>query len=398
MKIGVVSQNYLQSELDLIKPDLWTLADRMGASIVTGSVRRWFADQAAEHNKKVMMSYTAPPYKKANLTGYWASKEALIEHLKIYDISQYRNHIGVYGHILCGEPMGSEQFDPRNPDGVMLNLIEIIKAGVAYIKSQDPTHPVTVALNNAGTAYEGPNDPDYIEKRRSWIRRFIDHVDILDYHYYYHTFSDIRTFDEDLEKFRTHWIENCNMLVEESQGKPIVIGECGCPSGDYVAWTGKILNFSEEIQKLYFETILPICEERDITTIIFKMIEFNPLFDYGVFRRKITNGVNEPKPVVQTLKFYGFEVPDPYPDPDPIPDPAITPYRGAVIASACGVSQKNLDFIDRFADWCLPYGLHWLYHFLTNPIAVKVGKSSMANIIRLIVSKITEKVRGTFNV
>ena len=309
MKIGVICQNYRQSELDLIKPDLWALADRMGASIVSGAVRRWFADQAEEHGMKVMMNYTAPPYTKANLTGYWASKEALIEHLKIYNISQYKNHNGVYAHSLCAEPMGNEQFDPRSPDAVMLNLIEIIKAGLAYIKSQDPTHPVTLAINNAGTFYE--KDPYYLEKRRSWIRRFIDYVDIFDYHYYYWQGANNRIFSEDLENFKNHWIVNADMLVEESKGKQIFIGECGCPTGDFETWTGSIVSPTEADQKLYFETVLPICRDRNITPCAFKMIEDIPMFGYGIFKTSLTGGVNDEKLAVQVIKSFADQDPDP---------------------------------------------------------------------------------------
>lgn len=298
MVFGVVAGYYIADEKALYYPDLWTLIDKLGATIVFGAVRRYAADEAAEHGKKMIFSYTAPVWNPSCATGYWTSKEAMIEHLKGYNISQYKDHDGVFGHCLTAEPNMDYSFDPRNPDAYTLNLIEIMKAGVAYIKSQDPNHPVWVAINCAGAYYEG--DPAFLEKRIAWINLFIDWVDILDFHYY--RWSDGHDpFTTHIDVFRTRVSEMMDVLVQNSRGKPIIIGEMGCQTGTVTLWSGKVVSVSEDDQLLYYQLYGEETKKRDIMVIAFRIIEPDP---YGLFKVQNDGVTNIPKKVVPYLKEF----------------------------------------------------------------------------------------------
>ena len=248
---GVCLQYYSEEEIAAYYPDMWTLIKDIGASHISGAPRRWAADEAAENGIKCNFIYTEQPHNPETLPECYTSKEAIISYLSKYNISQYQNHDGIYGHILTHEPWNDYNFDPRNPDQATLDLIEVLRAGVEYIKSQDPTHPVWVALDPAGS-YVEDSDKIYLEKRRAWISLFIDFCDVLDYHYYGHGNSGIEWWRNKTE-FQQKLVDMLDtVLIPGSKGKTIIFGEMGCPSSPYLDWQGKSAQFDETLQAEYF--------------------------------------------------------------------------------------------------------------------------------------------------
>jgi hypothetical protein len=303
---GVVAQYYRSDEMATYYPDLWALVDYTGAKYVSGAVRRWAADQAAEHGVKLIMGYTEP-YADPNNPKDFASKETIKAHFDIYNIAQYRNHPGVYGHIVHGEPCMNYSFDPRYPDSRLLALIDNFKYACDYVRSLDPTHPVWVALNPAG-AYFNPIKPlstEDIEKLKAWINLFIDFCDVLDYHLYLHG-------DAGNEYWRNPDVMRQNLvkvldevLIPCSKGKPIIIGETGCPTGDYKDWKGQIAHFTEEQQAEYFRIFGEETKKRGIFVYIFKLID--PLGEtntYGLFTSTRGETMNVAKKAASHVKDY----------------------------------------------------------------------------------------------
>lgn len=314
MTFGIAAGYWISDEKELYYPDMWTLVNMLGATYVYGAVRRYAADEAAQHGKKMIFSYTAPPWNPSMATGYWTSKEALIEHLSGYNIAQYKDHPGVFGHILTGEPNMNYDFDPRNPDQYTLNLIEIMKAGVQYIKEQDPTHPVWVAINPAGAYSEG--DPNYLERRIAWINLFIDWCDILDFHWYRWEHGN-KIFTEEIDVFKAKTAEMMDVLVQNSKGKPVMLGECGCPTGTVTMWNGRIVTISEEDQKLYYQLLGEETKKRNIMAVPFKLLEIDPAWgtteQYGLFKAQNDGQTNIPKKAVPYLKDFLGMAPMPTP-------------------------------------------------------------------------------------
>jgi len=310
---GVVAQYWREEETSTYFPDLWTLVKYAGASHVDGAPRRWAADQAAEHGIKVSFRYTAPPWDPTTMEDYFKSKEAMKAHLDLYNIAQYRNHPGVHYHILCGEPFGLYAFDPRSPPKIVLDTIEVIKFGVEYIKSLDPTHPVTVALNPAG-AYNYDPDGLWIEKRKAWIARFIDFVDLLDYHLY--LFGDAGSeFWRNPELMRERLVTMLDqVLIPSSNGKPIIIGETGCPTQDFKDWKGEIAKFTEEQQAEYFRIYGEETKKRGIFVFVFKLIDVAGGAGteglHGLFKEEKGATMNIPKVAAGLVKGY-LSIPPP---------------------------------------------------------------------------------------
>ena len=300
---GVVVQYYSTEESAAYYPDMWTLIESIGASHVSSSARRWAADEAAQHGIKCIFSYTSPPTNPKSMAEYFASSEALIAHLSAYNISQYRDHPGVFGHILTGEPWGDYDFDPLNPDQATLNLISVLRSGVEYIKSQDPTHPVWVALNPAG-AYVEDSAEQYLVKRKAWINLFIDFCDILDYHYYGIGSSGSEWWRNSTE-FRQKLIEMLDtVIIPGSKGKPIIIGEMGCPSSQRYDWQQKIAEFNETQQAEYFRIYGEETNARGIFVYVFELIDAGPWENFGLFNTE-NNGIqNIPKLAASLVREY----------------------------------------------------------------------------------------------
>lgn len=304
---GVIPQTWKQSELDAYYPDLWTVVQHCGATLINDSVRRWVADGCAERGLKHYMSYTPPPYDLYNLPPMFLSNAAMKTHLDQYNIAQYRNHPGVFGHILAGEPGGATPagFDPRSPPQEALNLIEVCRFGCDYIRSLDPTHPVTVALNPAG-AHVYDAGGLWIEKRKAWINRFIDFCDILDYHLY--LFGDTAG---------TEWYRNPSLwqnrlvrmldevLIPSCKGKPIIVGETGQPTEDYLSWNGSIAQYTEQNQVDYFRWYGEETRKRNIFTIVYKLLDGpGATHLFGLYRSQIEGGMNKPKLAAGLLNDY----------------------------------------------------------------------------------------------
>lgn len=318
---GTVVQNYRTEEMDAFFPDMWTLLKEIGASHISCSARRWTADQAAENNIKCIFSFTAPPKNPETMEPYFRSSFALISHLEKYNISQYRDHPGVYGYILTGEPWQDYAFDPRNPDQATLDLIEVLKAGVEYIKSQDPTHPVTVQLNttpdyfdDAARMFAHPDAyKNALEKRRAWISLFMDFCDFLMYNYYGHGTGYFdsagvwRTTEwwKHPDNFRKALGNQLDLLIEEAEGKPVIIGECGCPSTPKNV-NGNFLQFNEQNQADYYKIYGEEARARGIFVFTFKLIDnlTQPGWDYGLFNTENDGVRNIPKLVVPMLREY----------------------------------------------------------------------------------------------
>ena len=302
---GVVVQYYSEEESAAYSPDMWTLIESIGASHISGSARRWVADEAAQHGIKCIFSYTSPAADPASMPEYFESSEALIAHLSIYNISQYRDHPGVFGHILTIEPWVDYDFDPLNPDQATLDLISVLRSGVEYIKSQDPTHPVWVALNPAG-AYIEDSAGQYLEKRRAWINLFIDFCDILDYHYYGIGNSGTEWWRNPTE-FRQKLVEMLDtVIIPGSKGKPIIIGEMGCPSSPMYDWQQKIAEFNETQQAEYFRIYGEETKARGIFVYVFKLIDATPwsFEDYGLFNTESNANGNIPKLAANLIREY----------------------------------------------------------------------------------------------
>jgi len=302
---GVCLQYYGAEESAAYFPDMWTLVKSIGASHIYGAARRWAADEAAQHGIKCIFSYTSPATDPTSMSEYFASSEALIAHLRLYNISQYQDHPGVFGHILTIEPWVNYDFDPLNPDQATLNLIAVLRSGVEYIKSQDPTHPVWVALNPAGTYIED-SAKLYLEKRKAWISLFIDFCDILDYHYYGIGDSGNEWWLNSTE-FRQKLVEMLDrVIIPGSKGKPIIIGEMGCPSSQMYDWQQKIVEFNETQQAEYFRIYGEETKARGIFVYVFKLIDATPWSyeDWGLFNTENNGIISIPKLAASLVREY----------------------------------------------------------------------------------------------
>lgn len=322
MKYGAVVQ-YWQSNKHY-HPDFYTLCQRAGMSYISGTPGIQYADNARAHGLKIVMCYSSIVGKEAYISGIWASKTAIQNHLAQYNISQYNGHSGVYGHVLTIEPMNDEDsLSTVNPSSKVLNFIEVMKAGVAYIKSQDPSHPVWVGLNAAGAYDEGG---DFLDRRRAWIRRFIDWCDVLDWHLYRFEIGG-HTFKDNIDALDVRTEEMLTMLKEESKGKPIVIGEVGVPTGTFGIWGNPSVTLTEQDQLTYFQHVAPKFVKYGVTPFIFKLQDDFPLYEgaeaiFGVYK-----GDSSPKTIVDYLPslFSGGNVPEPTPEPAPEPEPEPEP-------------------------------------------------------------------------
>ncbi len=297
-------QYYSDDEQAVYYPDLWTLVEKIGASNISGSVNRTIADQAAQRGIKCMFVYTSPAVDPQSMPDYFYSKEALIEHLSLYNISQYRNHPGVYGHILTTEPFNGYDFDPLNPDQTTLNLIDVLRAGVAYIKQQDPTHPVWVALDPAGAFQEDSNGV-YLQKRIAWIDRF-DFCDVLDYHYYGNGNSGSEWW-RNPDQFRAHLIEMLDdVIIPSAKGRPIIIGEMGCKSSPSIDYAGNPTFWSEELQSEYYRIYGEETTSRHIFVYAYKLLDAYVWSgdDWGLFNNENDGLTNIPKMAAPLVRQY----------------------------------------------------------------------------------------------
>ena len=321
---GVCAQYYRSDYATAVKPDMWTIAKYLGVSVISGAVRRNIADQAVANGMKLYMTYTSPPWNLddvANRPAYWnvddvaAAKIAMKNHLDQYNIAQYQNHAGVFAHQLTGEPAGTENFDPRNPSQRVLNLIEIIKYGVEYIKSLDPTHPVTVALDPAGAYAEGASASEdwatTTAKRKAWVNLFMGFCDFLDYHLYkYHNGGGAGD-----EWWRNPTVTRSRIvsmmdevLIPCAQGKQIVIGETGCGSGAWIDWHQQQGSFTEQQQADYFKLFGEESKKRGMFVFIFKDCDYTQYeSDYdawGLFKFQNDGTMNIPKLAASLVKGY----------------------------------------------------------------------------------------------
>lgn len=298
---GVVSQYYLSSELAAYYPDLWTLLKYIGVSRVSGAVRRWAADQAAQNNIKVQMQYTTPFCNPDNPLDF-ASKATVKAHFDIYDIAQYQNHPGVFGHQITGEPCMGYVFDSENPSAALLALIDNMRYACDYVRSLDPTHPAFVALDPA--PYYGEDAAGVCtRKRAAWINLFIDFCDVLDFHYYrYHGGGGAGDeFWRNPTKIRSQIIRQLDSLISCSRGKPIVIGETGCPSGNMVDWNGNTMSFTQQQQADYFKLFGEETKPRGIFPVIYDLYEPDGDTEYHALFRDGNDGVMNFRKIATSL-------------------------------------------------------------------------------------------------
>jgi hypothetical protein len=364
---GIVCQYYKEEELATYQPDMWALVKQIGATMISGPVRKWVADGCRERGLTVNMHYTGPPRDiyDDSLPIYWkastpleTAKQSLKTHLDGYDIAQYKNHEGVFCHELTGEPLsGMGAFDPRKPTADMLKLVEVCKYGCDYIRSLDPTHPVTVALNPAGVYGEQGTNFDWgvnRDKRKAFINLFMPFCDILNYHYYMPR-DHGTNFSKNPEKFRSWLVRQLDdVLIPCAAGKSIVIGECGMPSGPFKDYTGTVWTSTEEIQRDYFRMYGEETKKRKIFVIPFKLIDGSAFevnySNYGLFRPAVVNGMNVAKLVASTIKeAIGLtelapEPPTPTP-PTPSPQPDV-PSMEDFLALKQEVSKIGADLTE----------------------------------------------------
>lgn len=330
---GVVSQYYRTDEMAAYFPDLWTLVKYIGASRVRGAVRRWAADQAAQNGIKIHMTYTGP-WVNPDKPGPFASQDAIKAYLDGYNISQYRDHPGVFGHEITAEPCMGYSFDPQNPSAALLNLISVFKYACDYVRSLDPTHPVWIGLDSAPAYYEDPAGT-YIAKRKAWINLFIDFCDVLEYHYYLQGSSGSEYW-RDPEGMRTHLITNLDqVLIPSSKGKPIIIGETGCPAKQYTDYAGKIATYTEQQQADYFRIYGEETKKRGILVCVYKLIDATlwdeENDDWGLFRSTNDGTMNIRKVAAGLVKDYLSITPTPLPTLTVSSTPIGVPFTIALV-------------------------------------------------------------------
>jgi len=303
---GVNVQYYSEAERNTYFPDLWTLVKYTGATHLIGSPWKLYADEAAKRGTKIMFTYGRcfspddPMYETV-----YSSKEKMKAHLDKYNIPQFKNHPGVWAHNICIEPFN--KWDAQTD-----TLVEVLRYGIQYIRSLDPTHPVTISLNPAGAFTE---TGDYIEKRKQWINRFIDVVDFLCYNYYEYLWADAGVtwgrvggpeFWRDTATFRNFIIKQFDeVLIPASKGKPIVIGETGCPTGTITTQWGNLASFTEEQQAEYFRIYGEETRKRGIFVCVYKLID--TVYDdkrFGLFKPENDGSMNIPKVAASLVRNY----------------------------------------------------------------------------------------------
>jgi hypothetical protein len=289
-----------------------------GATHIIGPPRREWIDQAAQHGLKVMITFGKcwSPDDPMYATVY-SSKEKLKAHIDKYNITQYRNHPGIWAYNICGEPF-------NNLDAQTDQLVDTLIYGINYIRSLDPTHPVTIQLDAKGGGREDQfPKPDSVEKRKAWISRFIDHVDFITYDYYRFTRQGVsggsgtefwrepEYINQDwwiksgLTDYRTALVAMLDqVLIPASKGKPIVIGETGCPTGTTIYGA----TFTEEQQAEYFRIFGEETKKRGIFVCVFKLIDVNGGAGieglYGLFKEERDAAMNVPKLAALKVKDY----------------------------------------------------------------------------------------------
>jgi len=306
---GVKPHYHSSAVAETYYPDLWTLIDYIGATHLVGAPRRNWIDEAANRGIKIMIEYGQAMTPETMMDAY-KSKENLKAHLDKYNIPQYRNHLGVWAHDIVVEPF-------NNWDNETDNLVEVIKYGIQYIRSLDPTHPVTVSLNPAGAYYTGWTLPqNIIDKRKQWISRFIDSIDFLTYNFY--ALSKRGTWAAPGDEF---WRDTTayrgllqqqfdQVLVPASKGKPIVIGETGVPTGEYTTPAGTV-TFTEQQQADYFRIYGEESRDRSIFVSVFNLIDtLGATERYGLFNPQNNGKMNIPKVAASLVKNY-LSIPHP---------------------------------------------------------------------------------------
>ena len=170
---------------------------------------------------------------------------------------------------------------------------------------QDPTHPVWVALDPAGS-YSEDSEQIYLEKRQAWINLFIDFCDVLDYHYYGHGNSGIEWWRNE-DQFRQKLVDMLDVvLIPGSKGKPIIFGEIGCPSSPFIDWAGNTAYFDEAQQAEYFRIFGEETRARDIFVYVWKLIDAKSwsFSDYGLFNTENNGNMNDAKPSAALVRSY----------------------------------------------------------------------------------------------
>jgi len=308
-RFGVNVQYYIQAEVDAYFPDLWTLLKYTGAKYIISAPRRTWADEAAAHGVKILFSFgtvwspSDPMYESV-----YKDNATMKAHLDMYKIPQYRDHPGIWGYDIAVEPWGLYSFDSRNPDAITMNLIKTLRYGLQYIKTLDPTHPVSLRLNPAGGYYYGWTLPqDIIDRRKAWINYFVDYVDFILYDFYAYTKGGTTgasgtEFWRDEAGFRSLIQQQFDqVLIPASKGKPIVIGETGCPS----ATIPDGATFTEAQQARYFEIYGEESKRRDIFVSVYKLIDLpSDSKKMGLFNPQNDGTMNIPKVAASRVKDY----------------------------------------------------------------------------------------------
>jgi len=320
------------------KPDVWRLAKRLGASHISCSRRIANAEGAAANGFKVVFGTAAPAWATTSKPdwGYtfpssYSSPSALVSSLG--DYTMYQGYDSIYGFLIGSEILAAEYVNVYSPNSAQLNLINTVKAGIKHLQQQTGK-PCSIPLTQSGAWDE---NTDYLERRRAWIRRFIDDVDFLDYHYYRMEMGGKGSW-RDWGTFRAKLREMLQMLVDESQGKPIIIGECGCPSTPTLMWTGSTEQFTDQNQidyfRIYGEEVKRL--NRNILVFPFKLLEddWQGAIKWAMFKSSVgSDGYSESKPIAPLLSSF-IDVGASPPTPPPVEPPVIVPISRTLVAQA----------------------------------------------------------------
>jgi hypothetical protein len=270
-----------QNEEDYYVPNVWTLVKDIKATrIRTGGVRKTLLDQAQANGIKIMRvlgSANSLEQIRTSCTWY-SSKEAFKAYIDSLNLAQFKNHEGLWGYDICNEPYYND------------TLADILIYGLQYVKSIDPTHKVTVGLSHCAS-WVVDDQGEWIQKRKAWFEKFQPYVDVLDVHLY--AFRN-PVYYKDIDYFIWYiTTEIDQILIPVAKGKPIQIGETGCPVGNP---TPEESYFTEEQQAEYFRLFGEITKSRDIYVYVWELLDTSRNQNwFGLFEITVVDGTNKPR-------------------------------------------------------------------------------------------------------
>jgi hypothetical protein len=279
-------------EIEHYVPDLWTLLKNIGVTrIRTGGVNRTLLDQAEANGVKVFMILGQAMSSEEVRTScpWYSSKEAFKARIDRLNLAKYRNHEGLWGYDICLEPYYND------------TLADILIYGLQYVRSIDPTHPVTVGLSNCAS-WVVDDQGLWIQKRKAWFEKFQPYVDVLDVHIFDYEING-KEYYRGIDYFKWYIATEIEqVIIPAAKGKPIQIGATGCPVGNP---TPDGTYFTEEQQAEYFRILGEITKPRGIYIYIFKLLDTSINQNwFGLFEKTIVGGMNKPRLATEVVYSY----------------------------------------------------------------------------------------------